>query len=70
MIQFQKSADVAATESVNLTGISDSSPFMILVVVDNFDADIYPQNGKLSSHSLAILMTQTASVDALPPHSC
>jgi len=31
---------------------------MIQTVVDNFDTDISSQNGKLSTHSLSILMTQ------------
>ena len=64
--QFKKSAAVAATESTNLTGISESSPSMIQTIVDNFDADISSQNGKLSTHFLAILMTQTADVETSP----
>ncbi|KAH3748033.1 hypothetical protein DPMN_182470 [Dreissena polymorpha] len=34
---------------------------MIQTVVDNFDADISSQNGKVSTHSLAMLMTQSGS---------
>ena len=64
--QFKKSAAVAATESTDLTGTSESSPSMIQTMVDNFDADISPQNGKLSTHFLAILMTQTADVETSP----
>ena len=64
--QFKKSAAVAATESTNLTGISETSQSMIQTIVDNFDADISSQNGKLSTHSLAILMTQTADVETSP----
>ena len=34
---------------------------MIQTVVDNFDADIASQNGKVSTHSLAMLMTQSVT---------
>ena len=44
-----------------LQGISDSDSGLIQVVVDNFDADISSQNGKLSTHSLAVLVTQPTS---------
>ena len=32
-----------------------------MAVVDNFDADISSQNGKISTHSLAVLVTQPTS---------
>ena len=70
MLEFKKSAAVAATENVNLHGISDSSSSMIQTVVDNFDADIFSQNGKLSIYSLAILMTQTVDAETLPGRFC
>ena len=38
--------------------MSDASSGLIQVVADNFDADISSQNGKLSTHSLAVLVTQ------------
>ena len=37
---------------------------MIQTVVDNFDADISSQNGKVSTHSLAVLMTQTVETSS------
>jgi len=37
----------------------------IETAVDNFDADISSQNGKVSTHSLAILMTQTVAMESL-----
>ena len=58
LLRFKKSAACAATLSASLTGISDSSEGLIQFVVDNFDADISSRNGKLSTHSLAMLMTQ------------
>ena len=57
LLRFKKSAAVAASSSPTLQGISDSNS-VIQVVVDNFDADISSQNGKLSTHSLAVLVTQ------------
>ena len=64
VLQFKKSAAVAATENANLRGVSDSRPAMIQTVVDNFDADISSQNGKVSTHSLAVLMTQTVETNS------
>ena len=58
LLRFKKSAAVAASSSPTLQGISDSNSGLIQVVVDNFDADISSQNGKLSTHSLAVLVTQ------------
>ena len=37
---------------------------MVQTVVDNFDADISSQNGRVSTHSLAILMTQTVEMES------
>ena len=63
VLQFKKSSAIAATEDIKLRAISDSKPSMIQTVVDNFDADISSQNGKLSTHSLAVLMTQTSKIE-------
>jgi len=65
VLQFKKSAAVAATENIILHGISNTSPSMMQTVVYNFDADISSQNGKVSTHSLAILMTQTVAMESL-----
>jgi len=37
----------------------------IETAVDNFDADTSSQNGKVSTYSLAILMTQTVAMESL-----
>ena len=63
VLQFKKSSAIAATEDIKLRGISDSKSSMIKTVVDIFDADISSQNGKLSTHSLAVLMTQTMKTE-------
>ena len=61
VLRLKKSAAIAATSAPALQGISDTKPGLIQVVVDNFDADISSQNGKLSTHSLAVLVTQPAA---------
>ena len=54
VLQFKKSSAIAATEDIKLRAISDSKSSMIQTVVDNFDADISSQNGKLPTHALAV----------------
>ena len=58
VLRYKDSAAAAAVRDVNLMGISTERNRLIQVVSDNFDADISSQNGKLSTHSLAILLTQ------------
>ena len=41
-----------------LSGINQGSLRLIQAVADNFDADISSQNGKITTHSLAMLITQ------------
>ena len=55
--QFKKSA--AADPSVH--GISSAEGGLVQTAVDNFDADIHSPNGKLSTHSLAMILTQPSS---------
>ena len=64
ILRFKKSAAIAATEEIDLTGISSEQSGLVQVVADNFDADISSQNGKLSTHSLAILLTQPEEKEA------
>ena len=61
LLRFKKSVAVAAAKSAELTAISKVEDGLVQVVVDNFDADIASQNGKLSTHSLAVLLTQPAA---------
>lgn len=58
VLRFKKSAALAATTDMDLSGISRAEGGLVQVVVDNFDADIFSQNGKRSTHSLAVLLTQ------------
>lgn len=63
VLRFKKSAAIAASKSVTAQGLSSNENGLVQVVVDNFDADISSQNGKISTHSLAMLITQTLEND-------
>jgi len=58
VLRFKKSAAVLAATNTEVTGISNAKSGLIQIVADNFDADISSQNGKLTTHSLAVLVTQ------------
>ena len=59
--RFKKSAAVAAAADPSVHGISSAESGLVQTVVDNFDADIHSPNGKLSTHSLAMILTQPSS---------
>ena len=61
VLRFKRSAAKAATMERSYHGISDASEGLVQIVADNFDAEISSQNGKLSTHSLAVLATQPES---------
>ena len=42
-------------------GIHNSVNGLVQIVVVNFDAEIHSPNGKLSTHSLAMILTQPSS---------
>ncbi len=50
-----------ASKEPNVQGISSTGGGLVPTVVDNFDADIHSPNGKLSIHSLAMVLTQPTS---------
>ena len=58
ILRFKRSAAKVATIDVTLTGICNADSGLVQVVVDNFDADISSQNGKLATHSLAVPLTK------------
>lgn len=51
LLRFKKSVAVEAAKSAELTVISKAKDGLVQVVVDNFDAEMASQNGKLSTHS-------------------
>ena len=58
ILRFKRSAALAVTTDIKLSGINQGSLGLIQTVADNFDADISSQNGKITTHSLAMLITQ------------
>ena len=61
---FKKSAAVAAIVDPCKQGISNESQGLIQVIADNFDADICSPNGKVSTHFLAMIITETGCNDS------
>ncbi|CAB4014506.1 Hypothetical predicted protein [Paramuricea clavata] len=61
ILRFKKSAALAATKDIKLSGINHGGLGLIQAVADNFDADISSQNGNMSTHSLAMLITQPSN---------
>ena len=64
VLRFKKSAAAAAVSNIDRLEIQAEKSTMIQVVVDNFDADIASQNGKVSTHSLAMILTQNERTDS------
>lgn len=58
VLRFKKSAAVIAAKEPHVHGISSAAGGLVQTVVDNFDADIHSPNGKLATHSLAMILTQ------------
>lgn len=59
LLRFKKSAAIAANTNVDFTGLRSDMDSLIQGVSDNFDQQIHSQNGKLQTHSMALLLTQT-----------
>ena len=57
ILRFKKSAALAATKEIQLSGIHQGGVGLLQAVADNFDAGISSQNGKMTTHSLAMLST-------------
>lgn len=56
--RFKKSASQAAVADLKLSGVCNAEDGLVQAIVDNVDANISSQNGKQSTHSLAVLLTQ------------
>ena len=59
--RFNKFEAVAAAADPSVHGISSLEGGLVQTVVDNFDAYIHSPNGKLSTYSLAMILTQSSS---------
>ena len=62
VLRYKYSAAAAAVRDLNLMGISTDSIRLIQVVSDNFDTNIFSQNGPVSTHALAMLLTCPSDV--------
>ena len=58
VLRFKKSVTVAASIDPKLQGIYSVDHGLVQIVADNFDAEISCPNGKVSTHSLAMIVTQ------------
>ena len=59
--RFRQSAARAAATTLLNQAIYDSQEGLVQAVGDNFDRDIHSQNGKRSTHSMAMIITQNQS---------
>ncbi|XP_078661436.1 uncharacterized protein LOC144905583 [Branchiostoma floridae x Branchiostoma belcheri] len=57
VLRFKASAAAAAVSNASLRGHVHAENSLVQLVSDNFDAQISSQNGLLSTHSLAMLLT-------------
>jgi hypothetical protein len=69
ILRFRKSAARESTHNSSLKAISINNSGMVQVIVDNFDADISSQNGKMSTHSLAVLVMQPCHENVCKNHT-
>lgn len=67
LLRFKSSAAVAVAADPVKQGISDAKDRLIQVVAVDFDTDINSQNGKLSTHSLAMIIMQPTHENDTPP---
>ena len=56
--RFKKSAAKAAVAELKMSGISNAADGLVQAIADNFDADTSSQNGRQSTRSLVVLLTQ------------
>ena len=61
ILRFKKSAAVVAAKDPSVRGISSAESGLVQTIVDNFDADKHSPNGKMSTHSLAMILTQPST---------
>ena len=60
-MRFKKSAAHSSYTDTSVQGISHAGTGLIQIIADNFDADISPRNGKLSTHALAMIVIQPSA---------
>lgn len=63
--RYKRSTTSAASKESELAGIKISENGLVQSVGDNFDQDISSQNGKIQTHSMALLLTQQDFIASL-----
>ena len=64
VLSCKRSAAVAVLAiDTSQQGLSDAKHGLVQVVADNFDADVSSPNAKLSTYSLAVIITQPSFWD-------
>ena len=61
ILRFKKPAAVVSAKDPSINGISSAESGLVQPIVDNCDAGIHSPNGKLSTHSLAMILTQPST---------
>lgn len=61
VLRFKKSVAVAKSMDIKQQGISGSNNGLLQVIGDNYDTTISSQNGKLSTHSIGMIVIQPKS---------
>ena len=61
LLQFTKSVAFNPNDKMNFIGLNEGENNLIQARGDNFDQQIFSQNGKLQTHSMALLITYSDS---------
>lgn len=67
--RYKRSVASAANDDAGLSGLVSNSNNIVQAVGDNYDQEIASQNGKIQTHSMALLLTQSdKNADANDDH--
>ena len=58
LLRFKKSVAFFASSDMMVSGLDKNSGVFVQAVADNFDQEISSQNGRLQTHSMALLLAQ------------
>ena len=58
LLRFKKSIAMASNADMDLAGLVKNANELVQGVGDNYDQEIASQNGKIQTHSMALLLTQ------------
>ena len=59
LLRFKKSVAFDVNAKMDINGLKKSEKSLIQGIGDNFDQQIFSQNGKLQTHSMVLLMTNS-----------